>query len=172
MRNTVTALLSTYVIAVSLVATLAPAVRADLVAYREAIEDMESIVDYFPLDGFLEDTLEGANKLLNNGVSTGAEILFSEDGTDVGGDGQAASFDGTSALTVERSIEESFSILAWIKTDQLGIGSETSQFFQGSGLIFETAEWILVELLVGLGHELRALLVDRRREQLQPYFPQ
>ena len=41
MRNTVTALLSTYVIAVSLVATLAPAVRADLVAYREAIEDIQ-----------------------------------------------------------------------------------------------------------------------------------
>jgi len=135
-RTLTSTLLSVALLVTSLVALSTSPARADLTTYRETIEDMESVVDYYPLDGFLEDTLEGANKILNHGVENAALVQYTEEGTGVGGDGQAASFDGATAFTIERSVEESFSILAWIKTDQINIGGPTSQFYQGSGLIY------------------------------------
>ena len=108
MRTLTSTLLSVALLVTSLVALSTSPARADLTTYRETIEDMESVVDYYPLDGFLEDTLEGANKILNHGVENAALVQYTEEGTGVGGDGQAASFDGATAFTIERSVEESF----------------------------------------------------------------
>src|SRR6185369_14305913 len=55
----------------------------------------------------------------------------------VGGDFEAASFDGSDDyFPVDRSIQDDFTILAWVKADFPGAGADDSQFYVGSGLIY------------------------------------
>jgi hypothetical protein len=57
------------------------------------------------------------------------------DGLDPGGN--AAAFTGTGdVFTINRSIQDEFSILLWVRADTPGIGGDLSQFFEGSGVVY------------------------------------
>ena len=106
--------------------------RAGVESYRQALQDMDGLVDYFPLDRNANDIVDGGNGF-NSGQIPGPPPF----GPGLDGEGQGLAFDGTDhVLTVARSIQDDFTIIAWIRTDAVGQGNDFSQFYEGSGLIY------------------------------------
>ena len=106
--------------------------RAGVESYREAVEAIEGLVDYYPLDGSAGDAFDGGNGSNNGQIWSPPPF-----GAGLNGEGQGLLFDGADhVLTVLRSIQDDFTIIAWIQTDALGAGDDFAQFYQGSGLIY------------------------------------
>jgi len=116
----------------ALLLPLAGPLQADLANYRSQVRATPDLVDYFTLDGHFEDEFDGSNGP-NHGLATN-DALFSDDA--LGGSGNSAAFNGLDTFTILPSIQDSWTILIWVKTDTPQIGSNESQFYQGSGLVY------------------------------------
>lgn len=83
---------------------------ADVEAYRAKVTETPGLLDYYSFEETFDDEVDGGN---------------------------GASFSGTGdVVTIARSIQSEFTIVAWIRTETLGIGGDLSQFFEGSGVIY------------------------------------
>ncbi|MBN1422253.1 MAG: LamG domain-containing protein [Planctomycetes bacterium] len=103
---------------------------ADVESYRKTVTETEGLLDHYTLDADLTDSVDGGN-----GSNDGRAILPFAPG--LGDEGLAAGFGGTGEyLGIARSIQDDFTILAWIKTDTPQIGGDASHFYLGSGLIY------------------------------------
>ena len=108
-------------------------VVADVAAYRAKVKDTPGLVDYYSFEENFDDEFYGTNGV-NNGVPAVLAPTFG-DGLNPGGNG--VSFSGLGdVVTITRSVEREFTIVAWVRTETPGVGGDLSQFFQGSGLIY------------------------------------
>jgi PKD repeat protein len=110
-----------------------PLCVADVASYRETVQAMDGLLDYYPLDDDINDTVDGGD-----GFNSVKLISLPDLGEGVNGQGHSAVFNGTdNVIKIARSIQGDFTILAWIRTDVLGAGDNlNSQFWQGSGLFY------------------------------------
>jgi len=111
--------------------------KEGVAAYRNAVKATGGLVDYYDFEGTFDDTFDGGNGF-NNPDNLPVETL-TEPTFDAGlnDETEGAVFDGIDDyFPVERSIQDSFTILAWIMTAVPGPGDATSLFYQGSGLIY------------------------------------
>ncbi|MBN1421366.1 MAG: LamG domain-containing protein [Planctomycetes bacterium] len=114
---------------------LRDAAEDGMAAYRQAVRATEGLIDYYDYEGRYGDDFEGDDGLNDpeNVVSTSAPAFD----LGIGDEGLAAVFDGIDdSFSILRSIQDDFTILAWVRTDHAQVGTDTSTFYQGSGLIY------------------------------------
>ena len=106
---------------------------ADVASYRETVQAMDGLLDYYPLDGDIIDQVDGGD-----GFNSVKLISLPDLGDGINGQGHSAVFNGTdNVIKIARSIQGDFTITAWIRTDVPGAGDNlNSQFWQGSGLFY------------------------------------
>jgi hypothetical protein len=112
----------------------APGAWCDVASYRAAVAATPGIVDYYSFEGDYVDQVDGGNGS-NDGQSGGATPPVFVEGLNT--EGQALGFDGSERLVeVSRSIQDDFTILAWINTAVSGAGDDASDFWQGSPVVY------------------------------------
>ncbi|MBI4600918.1 MAG: PKD domain-containing protein [Planctomycetes bacterium] len=110
----------------------ASAAVADVAAYREAVQAIDGLLDYYPFDMDFADVVDGGNGL-NSGQVPGPPPFA----PGLRGEGKAGDFDGRGQfLRILRSVQDDFTLLAWIHTDSPGAGGDLAPFYMGSGLIY------------------------------------
>lgn len=104
--------------------------EADEATCSEVVEIGPMLVDHWTFDGHLESEVSD-----NEGLFTGDVEPTYVEGFDAEDEG-AISFDGVDdAVTMERTIQEEFTISVWVRTE-VPQRNDGTNFWQGSGLVY------------------------------------
>ncbi len=118
---------------ICLCSLLAGTARADIPAYRAAVQETPGLVDHYTLDADLTDVFDGGNGFNDGVAAAGQEPTFTDG---VNGDTDAAVFDGLDdRFTIARSIQDDFTVVGWIQSSEVQV-NVGAQYYHGSGVVY------------------------------------
>jgi hypothetical protein len=112
-------------------------VFADAESYRAAVQNTDGLVDYYDYEDGFGDSNDGGNGF-NDPATVEGDPTAPDLSPGVADEGLAAVFDGVGdQLPVVRSIQDDFTIMAWVRPDIVPqAGASGDQYWSGTGLIY------------------------------------